>query len=169
MQIWIDADACPLDAKELLYRTAQKRQVFVTLVANQSMHIPRSPFINQVVVPQGMNIADRRIVELLTPGDLVITADIPLAADVVAKGGEALNPRGELYTHNNVGERLAMRNLYDEMRGGGQVMRGPSNYTPKDRQKFANELDRWLVKSLRNQPAAPIPEPPKPADEPPST
>lgn len=165
MQIWIDADACPIDAKQLLFRTAERRQVMVTLVANQPMNTPRSEFITKVVVGQGMNIADRRIVELLVPGDLVITADIPLAADVVAKGGEALNPRGELYTNANIGEKLAMRNLFDEMRGSGETMRGPNNYTPKDRQKFANELDRWLTKALRSQPAA---SPPKPDEEKPA-
>jgi uncharacterized protein YaiI (UPF0178 family) len=94
-----------------------------------------------------MNIADRRIVELTEPGDLVITADIPLAADVVAKGGQALNPRGELYTDANVGERLAQRNLLDELRGGGLITGGPSNFSPKDRQAFANQLDRWLTKA----------------------
>jgi hypothetical protein len=92
-----------------------------------------------------MNVADRRIVELVQPGDLVITADIPLAAQAVAKGGQALNPRGELYTEANVGERLAMRNLLDELRGGGQITGGPANFSAKDRQAFANQLDRWLT------------------------
>jgi len=92
-----------------------------------------------------MNVADRRIVELVQPGDLVVTADIPLAAEVVAKGGQALDPRGELYTEANVGERLAVRNLFDELRGGGQITGGPSNFTAKDRQAFANQLDRWLT------------------------
>ncbi len=97
----------------------------VTLVANQAMRTPRSEFINSVLVPTGMNVADRRIVELVEPGDLVITADIPLAAEVVAKGGQALDPRGELYTEANIGERLAVRNLFDELRGGGQITGGP--------------------------------------------
>jgi uncharacterized protein YaiI (UPF0178 family) len=92
-----------------------------------------------------MNVADRRIVELVQPGDSVITADIPLAAQVVAKGGQALDPRGELYTEANVGERLAVRNLFDELRGGGQITGGPANFTAKDRQVFANQLDRWLT------------------------
>ena len=144
MQIWIDADACPNDIKEILYRAAKKRQVLVTLVANQSIYIPKSEFINQILAPQGQNMADRKIVELSTPGDLVVTADIPLAADLVAKGVQALNPRGELYTADNVGERLAMRNLVDDMRGGGRTMRGPSGITTRDRQAFANQLDRWL-------------------------
>jgi uncharacterized protein YaiI (UPF0178 family) len=102
-----------------------------------------------VLVPDGANVADRKIVELVSPGDLVITADIPLAGDVVAKGAQALNPRGELYTDANVGDRLAMRNLFDEMRGAGHTMRGPSNFTAKDRQTFANELDRWLAKQKK--------------------
>jgi uncharacterized protein YaiI (UPF0178 family) len=144
MQIWIDADACPNDIKEILYRAAKKRHVLVTLVANQSIYMPKSQFINQLLAPEGQNMADRKIVELATPGDLVITADIPLAADLVAKGVQALNPRGELYTADNVGERLAMRNLVDDMRGGGRTMRGPSGLTPRDRQAFANQLDRWL-------------------------
>jgi len=144
MQIWVDADACPGDIKEMLYRAALRKQIPLTLVANQLLSTPRSPLINTVLVPGGMNIADRKIVELAMPGDLVITADIPLAADVVAKGAQALNPRGELYTAENVGERLAMRNLFDDMRGGGRVIRGPSNFTAQNRQAFANQLDRWL-------------------------
>ena len=145
MQIWVDADACPREIKEILYRAAQRRQVKLTLVANQMLRTPRSPLINTVLVPSGMNIADRHIVEMVAPGDLVVTADIPLAAEVVAKGAHALDPRGELYTEGTVGERLAMRNLFDEMRGGGQTMRGPNSFTPRERQAFANALDRWLA------------------------
>jgi hypothetical protein len=147
MQIWVDADACPGTIKELLFRTAQRRQIKVTLVANGSMRTPRSEFIETILVPSGMNIADRRIVELVSAGDLVITADIPLAADVVAKGGQALDPRGELYTADNVGERLATRNMFDGLRGEGHNLGGPSNFTAKDRQAFANGLDRWLAKA----------------------
>ena len=147
MQIWVDADACPGEIKELLFRAAKRRQVKVTLVANQSMHTPKSEFIDSILVPSGMNIADRRIVELTEPGDLVVTADIPLAADVVANGGQALNPRGELYTDGNVGERLTVRNMLDELRGGGQITGGPSNFNAKDKQAFANQLDRWLTKA----------------------
>ena len=147
MQIWVDADACPREIKDLLYRAAQRRQIAMTLVANQVLSIPPSAFITTLLVPGGMNAADRRIVELVAPGDLVITADIPLAADVVAKGGQALDPRGELYTDANVGERLAMRNLVDEMRGSGQTMRGPANFTARNRQDFAAQLDRWLAKA----------------------
>jgi uncharacterized protein YaiI (UPF0178 family) len=142
----VDADACPGEIKEMLFRAAKRRQIKVTLVANQSMRIPASEFIDSIVVGVGMNIADRRIVELVAPGDLVITADIPLAGDVVERKGVALNPRGELYTSENVGERLAMRNLVDELRGGGLVTGGPSNFGPRDKQAFANQLDRWLAK-----------------------
>jgi uncharacterized protein len=149
MQIWVDADACPGQIKELLYRAAQRTKTKVTLVANQALHKPRSEFIDSILVPTGMNVADRRIVELVQPGDLVITADIPLAAEVVAKGGQALDPRGELYTEANVGERLAVRNLFDELRGGGQIAGGPSSFSAKDRQTFANQLDRWLTSTKK--------------------
>ena len=147
MQIWVDADACPGEIKTLLYRAAERRKIKVTLVANQPMRTPASEFIDFIRVPGGMNVADRRIVELVTAGDLVITGDIPLAADVVAKGGQALDPRGELYTDNNVGARLAVRNLVDGLRGSGLVTGGPSNFSPRDRQAFANQLDRWLTKA----------------------
>ena len=149
MQIWVDADACPADIKDVLYRAAKRTRTKVTLVANQPLHTPRSDFIDSLLVGAGMNIADQKIVELVQPGDLVITADIPLAADVVAKGGEALNPRGELYTTANVGARLAARDLMDSLRGGGMVTGGPANFSAKDRQEFANQLDRWLTRSQR--------------------
>ena len=145
MQIWVDADACPGEIKELLFRAAQRTRTKVTLVANQPMRTPRSEFIDSLLVSGGMNVADRRIVELVESGDLVVTADIPLAAAVVAKGGHALDPRGELYTDANVGERLAVRNLFDELRGEGQITGGPANFNAKDRQAFANQLDRWLT------------------------
>lgn len=149
MQIWVDADACPGEIKEVLFRAAKRTETKVTLVANQALFTPPSKFIESVLVPSGMNVADRRIVELAQPGDLVITADIPLAADVVAKGAQALDPRGELYTNANIGERLAVRNLFDELRGGGQVGGGPPNYSAKDKQAFANQLDRWLTAGSR--------------------
>jgi len=145
MQIWVDADACPGEIKELLFRAANRTKTKITLVANQSMYTPRSEFIDSMLVPAGMNVADRRIVALVSPGDLVITADIPLAAEVVAKGGQALDPRGELYTNANVGERLAVRNMLDQLRGGGQITGGPANFNAKDRQAFANQLDRRLT------------------------
>jgi uncharacterized protein len=149
MQIWVDADACPGEIKEMLYRAAERGQVQLTLVANQVLRTPPSPRIKSVLVAGGMNVADRRIVELVAPGDLVITADIPLAADVVAKGAQALDPRGELYTDANVGERHAVRNMIDEMRGAGRIMRGPSGFTARDRQAFANQLDRWLARAKK--------------------
>jgi uncharacterized protein YaiI (UPF0178 family) len=145
MQIWVDADACPGEIKELLFRAANRTKTRLTLVANQHLHTPRSEFIDSVLVPAGMNVADRRIVERVQLGDLVITADIPLAAEVVNQGGQALDPRGQLYTDANVGERLAARNLLDELRGAGQITGGPANFNAKDRQAFANALDRWLT------------------------
>lgn len=145
MQILVDADACPSDIKPLLYGAAERTKTKVILVANQPMRTPRSEFVESLLVPAGMNVADQRIAELVEPGDLVITADIPLAAKVVELGGEALNPRGELYTEDNIGGRLAARNLMDELRGGGQITGGPANFTTKDRQAFANSLDRWLT------------------------
>ncbi len=145
MQIWVDADACPGEIKELLFRAAKRTGTKVTLVANQPMRTPRSEFIDSLLVGEDMNAADRRIVELVEPGDLVITADIPLAADVVAHGAQALNPRGELYTDANIGERVAVRNLLDDLRGGGLVTGGPANFSAKDRQAFANQLDRCLT------------------------
>jgi uncharacterized protein YaiI (UPF0178 family) len=147
MQIWVDADACPGEIKELLFRAAERKKIKLTLVANQSLRIPRSEFIETLLVRDGANVADRRIVELAAPGDLVVTADIPLAADVVAKGAEAIDPRGTLYTHINIGERLAMRDVLDQLRGGGHVGGGPANFSAKDRQAFANQLDRWLAKT----------------------
>jgi uncharacterized protein YaiI (UPF0178 family) len=149
VQIWVDADACPQEIKQLLFRSAERKQIKVTLVANQPMRVPPSAYVSTILVPGGMNIADRRIVELVEAGDLVITADIPLAADVVAKGGLALNPRGDLYTADNVGARLAARNLMDELRGGGMITGGPAGFSAKDRQAFANQLDRWLTKAQR--------------------
>lgn len=151
MQIWVDADACPREIKELLFRAAVRTRTMVTLVANQPIPIPRSEFVNRVLVSSGLNVADQRIVELVNRGDLVVTADIPLAADVVAQGGDALDPRGELYTDANIGERLAVRNLFDELRGGGQITGGPSNFSAKDRQAFANQLDRWLTAAKRSR------------------
>ena len=121
-------------------------KIKLTLVANQSLRIPQSEFIETMLVADGMNVADRRIVELIEPGDLLFTADIPLAADVVSKGAEAIDPRGRLYSDANIGELLTMRNMRDQLRGSGQISGGPPNFGPKDRQAFANQLDRWLAK-----------------------
>ena len=149
MRIWVDADACPGEIKTLLFRAADRTKTRVTLVANQPLTTPYSDFIDSIRVGAGPDVADQRIVELVEPGDLVITADIPLAAHVVDKGGQALDPRGELYTSANVGARLAARNLMDELRGGGEITGGPSNFSAKDKQAFANQLDRWLTAAQR--------------------
>ena len=149
MRIWVDGDACPAVIKDILFRAAIRTKIPLTLVANQPMHIPRSDLITILTVSSGLNVADQKIVELLDPGDLVITADIPLAAHVVNKGGTALDPRGELYTDENIGERLTMRNLMDELRGGGMIGGGPAPFSGNDRQAFANQLDRILAKLRR--------------------
>jgi uncharacterized protein YaiI (UPF0178 family) len=146
MRIWIDGDACPAVIKEILYRAAVRTKTPLTIVANQPMRFPRSDWVSILTVPSGLDVADRKIVELLDPADLVITADIPLAAHVVEKGATALDPRGELYTHANIGERLAMRNLMDELRGTGLIEGGPAAFNGKDKQAFANQLDRILTK-----------------------
>jgi uncharacterized protein len=150
MRIWVDGDACPGVIKDILFRAAIRTKIPLTLVANQPMHVPRSELISILTVPSGFNVADQKIVELLDPGDLVITADIPLAAHVVNKGGTALDPRGDLYTDENIGERLTMRNLMDELRGGGMVGGGPAPFSGNDRQAFANQLDRILAKLQRS-------------------
>ena len=152
MQIWVDADACPVEIKQLLFRAAKRTATRVTLVANQPMRTPPSELIDSILVPQGLDVADQHIVELLQPGDLVITADVPLAANVVQAGAQALNPRGELYTDANVGELLAVRNLMDELRNSGQITGGPAGFNTKDRQAFANQLDRWLTKAAKRKP-----------------
>lgn len=151
MTIWVDADACPNVIKEILFRAAQRTKIPLTLVANQPIHTPPSPCINSVQVPSGFDVADNYIAQQSKAGDLVITADIPLAADVVAKGAIALNPRGEKYTKENIKQRLTMRNFMEEMRGAGQAMGGPPPLNQQDRQAFANALDRYLV-SCANKP-----------------
>lgn len=145
MQIWIDADACPVVIKEILFRAAERRQILLMLVANQPLSIPRSRFIKSMQVAGGFDVADNAIVQQMRPGDLVITADIPLAAQVVARGGHALNPRGELYTIENIQERLALRNFMGELRNSGVATGGPAPLTLSDRQAFANRLDRFLT------------------------
>ena len=146
MQIWVDADACPQVIKEILFRAAERAQVLTTLVANTPLRTPPSPFIRSVRVAQGFNVADHRIVQQVQPGDLVITADIPLAAEVIARGAQALDPRGELYSEDNVRERLAMRNLMQELRSTGALIGGPAPLGQSDRQIFANHLDRFLAR-----------------------
>jgi uncharacterized protein YaiI (UPF0178 family) len=144
MHIWVDADACPVVIKDILFRAAERARVPLTLVSNMALRIPTSPFITTLRVPKGFDGADARIAELMQPGDLVITADIPLAAVVVGRGGRALNPRGELYTEDNVQEHLAVRNLMQALRGGGENIGGPAAFNATDRHAFANQLDRLL-------------------------
>jgi uncharacterized protein YaiI (UPF0178 family) len=144
-QIWVDGDACPAAIKEILFRAAERAQVHVTLVANQWLRTPPSRFIRAVQVQGGYDVADSAIVERLHPGDLVVTQDIPLAARVIETGGIAVNPRGERYTPDNIAERLSMRNFMEELRGAGVQTGGPATFHARDRQAFANQLDRWLA------------------------
>jgi uncharacterized protein YaiI (UPF0178 family) len=146
MNIWVDADACPGVIKEILFRAAERTRFMTTLVANQLLRVPPSPFIRALQVPSGFDVADNRIVQEVQPGDLVITADIPLAAQVIEKHAHALNPRGEFYTHDNMRERLAMRNFMEELRGSGVDISGPSSFSQSDRAAFAAQLDRFLNK-----------------------
>ena len=147
MKIWVDADACPKVIKEILYRAAERVKVELILVANRPLHVPRSTYIRAFKVGAGFDVADRKIAEACAEGDLVITADIPLAADVVEKGAHALNPRGEMYTEENIQERLALRNYMDELRSTGVQTGGPAALSARDRQSFANQLDRFLAAS----------------------
>ena len=146
MRIWVDADACPKVIKEILFRAAERRQISLTLVANKLLYCPPSRVIRALQVPAGFDVADNKIVELTEPGDLVITANIPLAAAVIEKGGHALNPRGELYTVDTIRERLAMRDFMDVLRGSGVETGGPAALSQSDRQTFANQLDRFLAR-----------------------
>ena len=147
MRIWVDADACPQVIKDILFRAAERTQTVTTLVSNMPLaRTPSSEFIRTVRVAKGFDGADRRIVADVQPGDLVVTADLPLAEEVVTRGAHALDPRGELYTEDNVRERLAMRNLMQELRSGGELLGGPAPFRINDRQKFANELDRFLAR-----------------------
>jgi len=147
IKLWVDADACPRVIKEVLYRAAEREQVLLTLVANQPLKTPPSRYIKSIKVPAGFDVADNEIVKLTEPGDLVITADIPLAAEVIEKGGHALNPRGEMYTADTIRQKLTMRDLMDELRGSGVNTGGPPTISQRDRQSFANELDRFLTRS----------------------
>lgn len=146
MKIWIDADACPNVVKEILFRASTRTKTPLTLVANQYIPKPKSPLINSIQVKQGFDEADNYIVEQLESGDIVITADIPLASDAIDKGAVVINPRGELYTEENIKQRLSMRDLMEELRSTGEVSGGPSAYSQKDGQNFANCLDRLLAK-----------------------
>jgi len=149
MRIWVDADACPKAIKEMLFRAAERVRIAVTLVANTKLQHPKSEYIDAVKVDAGPDVADAYIVDHAEPGDLAITADIPLAAGMIEKGGFALNPRGEMYTSDNVRGALSMRNFMDDLRGEGVVTGGPAAFSNTDRQRFANQLDRFLAGYLK--------------------
>ncbi|NOR19389.1 MAG: YaiI/YqxD family protein [Xanthomonadales bacterium] len=148
MKIWVDADACPVVIKEILFKAAERTEIPVTLVANQQIRVPPSRFINSVQVASGFDVADNEIVERLEAGDLVITGDIPLAADVIEKGGQALSPRGERYTAENIKARLNMRDFMDSLRGSGIDTGGPPALNQTDRKVFADHLDRILARHI---------------------
>ncbi len=148
MQIWVDADACPGVVKDILFRAAERKKILLTLVANQAIHVPRSPFIKTVQVASGFDVADDEIVSRCNPGDLVITADIPLAAEVMEKGAMALNPRGELYSVQTIKQKLSMRDFMETMRSSGVQTGGPPPLNQSDRRAFANQLDKVLARSI---------------------
>jgi uncharacterized protein YaiI (UPF0178 family) len=147
--IWVDADACPNVIKEILFRAAERTGITVTLVANRPLAIPRVPSLRLLQVSDGFDVADNQIVERSMAGDLVITADIPLAAQIIAKGGQALNPRGELYSPDTIRGVLIMRDFMDTMRASGIAGGGPPALTQADRNAFASHLDRWLARQLK--------------------
>jgi len=144
-KIWVDADACPKPIKEILFRAAERVRVELILVANQPIYTPNSKYIKAVQVASGFDVADDKIVQAMEAGDLVVTADIPLASEIINNGGYALSPRGELYTEQTIKQRLSMRNFLDELRSSGVNTGGPSTLSLTDRQSFANALDRWLA------------------------
>ena len=145
MKIWVDADACPVPVKEILFKAAERTQTMVTLIANQYVRIPPSPYIKMLQVSSGFDVADDAIVEKVVQHDIVITADIPLAAEVIEKGALAINPRGELYTTSNIKQKLNMRDFMDTMRSSGVQTGGQNKFGDKDKQAFANQLDRLLA------------------------
>ena len=151
MKIWIDADACPRVIKEIVFRASERLHIPVCLVANKSLAKHHSTLVESITVGEGFDVADDYIADHSAPEDLVITADIPLAARIVANGGVALDPRGELYTEDNVGERLSIRDLMMELRSGGLVQGGPSQFSLTDRQRFASSLDRLLTRMIRGE------------------
>ncbi len=154
MQVLVDADACPGVVKEMLFRAARRVEVCVTLVANQYLRTPPSPYIKAVQVPAGFDVADARIVEMAAQGDLVITADIPLAAAAIEKGAHVLDPRGNWFTHENIQERLTMRDVMDQLRSAGVETGGPASYSQQDSRAFAGQLDRFLARHARPPGAA---------------
>jgi uncharacterized protein YaiI (UPF0178 family) len=153
MKIWVDADACPGVIKEILFRVADRLEIEVTLVANKLLRVPPSRFIKAIQVPAGFDVADNEIVRLTETGDLVVTADIPLASDVLKKSAYALNPRGEFYTNDNIQQFLSMRSFMDELRSSGVDTGGPAPFSQADRQTFANQLDRHLTRHRRQSPS----------------
>lgn len=148
MKIWVDADACPVAVKEILFRAVKRTGVSMTLVANHFMRLPPSNLIDFIQVGQGFDVADNEIVKRVKEGDLVITADIPLADEVIEKGALALNPRGDFYTKENIKSRLTMRDFMDSLRSSGVETGGPSSFSNKDSQAFANQLDKFLAKNI---------------------
>lgn len=150
MKIWVDADACPVVIKEILFKAAERTGVELTLVANQAVRIPSVRCIHFIRVASGLDVADNEIVKRLGVGDLVVTADIPLAANVIEKGGLALNPRGELYRADDIRSRLSVRDFMDTLRASGIDTGGPPVLNKTDRQNFANQLDKFLTRNLRN-------------------
>jgi uncharacterized protein YaiI (UPF0178 family) len=151
MKIWVDADACPRVIKDILFRAAERVRIATILVANQPLQTPPSRFITSIQVSAGFDVADNEIVQRLVAGDLVITADIPLASEVIEKEAHALNPRGEFYTPENIRQRLGMRDFMEELRGSGVVTGGPASLNQRDRQNFANELDRFLTRYVQSE------------------
>ena len=151
MKIYVDADACPKVIKEVLYKTVNRLKLPLILVADKTLRVPSSSNISTIKVPSDIDSADDKIVELVCQGDVVITADIPLADQVVSKGAFAINPRGELYTEQNIKERLAIRDMMAEMRNCGLEHGGPPTFSFKDKEKFTNQLDRFLTKILKNK------------------
>lgn len=149
MHIWVDADACPVVIKEILFRAADRAKVPTTLVANKLLFVPPSPYLRAMQVAKGFDVADNEIVAALAAGDLVITADIPLAAQVIEKGGHALNPRGEFYSVENIRERLAMRDFMESLRASGVETEGPGAMQSSDRHAFAKQLDQFLARRPR--------------------
>jgi uncharacterized protein YaiI (UPF0178 family) len=151
MKIWVDADACPVAIKEMLFRAADREAIEVTFVANQHIPVPRSKFITMIQVHKGFNIADNEIAQRVQPDDLVVTQDIPLAADVIEKGALAMSPRGTLHTAGTIKARLTMRNFMETMRNAGVQTSGPPPLSQQDKQAFGNQLDKWLQTRRSNQ------------------
>ncbi|GGY69724.1 YaiI/YqxD family protein [Marinobacter zhanjiangensis] len=149
MPIWVDADACPVPIRDILCRAAIRWQIETTFIANHVIKLPPSPWIKARQVAQGFDVADNEIMAQLSDNDLVITQDIPLAAEAIEQGADVFNPRGQAFTRDNIRQRLAMRNFMEEMRSAGEVTGGPSAFSQQDRKEFADQLDRWLQKHHR--------------------